>query len=549
MKKTIMLICIILVLIGCGESKEKAKTPQQQLEEDAGVFFKFTEDTIIKPIIQPDGTYNLEILYPVKDFDINVGITPIVNNFASVLENFYSTERNVENITIELRDGTVDGKKIGVFKISKREFIELKKQHPNVYKYIGKFMKLNEKLLVELNMRSFAKTAQDFKIERYYNETTNITTINVSFSIKRQENPLSSTPLTSISSFEDLITNVVKTTFETDSSIGEVIIEVDLANLDPRWNETTRVADFTITRDEFTQILEKWDNLKYKIYDKIHYTPIFFGDFISKSKIINMTYGDKISMNLYYEDDFENIDKTIAIVEEDASNLIVKMFKRYPSVQEIDLNFKVKVPAEEGEVSSDGIHFIENGFLIVHADRNTFESLNTEELNPKQIIYNFNPIYNDKANKLNIESNLFSKTNYFRKIDVSGTDATIEIDSCLFLKDDFFGPRINAVKGIINQGLEANLEEEIRKITFEAAKKLIFELHPPYLETVTFDLKEVYRDTTGNEINVVDLGTISFEKEDKANYWFQTEDPSSLEWVIETDDNLDIDNSQILCQT
>ena len=102
----------------------------------------------------------------------------------------------------------------------------------------------------------------------------------------------------------------------------------------------------------------------------------------------------------------------------------------------------------------------------------------------------------------------------------------------------------------IAQGyMGASVEDEVYNQMSIYAKKLIFDIHPPFLQTVEIQIERVFLDTTGNEIDVTPLGTLIFDKEDEANYWFQTEDPAELEWVIEIDEDLDIDDDEVLCQT
>ncbi len=555
-KRAFLVVFAILIILGCSKSGTDSSSQQgSTLQEDASRFFKFNQETDVEliPVEGMPGQYDIGVAYPVQNFDPSEGTKQLSNNFAGIIDNFLSTPRDVRNIKIILLDGSNDGKQIGVFEISKDEFMLMKTKSASIYQGIGKYMKLEEQFQVEVNLLKYAQNAKDVKILRTTDNSSNETMISVRFKLEKNTDSSGwqKTPMDDQKLFEELIANIVRTTFESDSAIKKVSIEADVTQKDDRWNQSTMIANYQIDRDEFDIILDKWDDLRYRIYDKINYTPIFLMDYVSDSTVLGMEFNKTTVANLYDEDDFESIDKTVAKVEKDAVTIIENLFDKYSLVNNIELHFKAKIPAEEGKVSPDGIHQIVPDFLVVKASRAAYGPLDIEKLTPEQILYNFDTTWSQKAPELKIRSDLFRKDDYFRKIEFNPAmdEADISIDSCLFLKDELIGPQVKAVIKQIKEGYDADLEEEIHDIIAEYSKKLIFNIHPPFLQSVTFNIERVYLDTTGNEIDVKELGSMTLLKQEEANYWFQTESPDELEWIIEDNDDLDIDNDEVLCQT
>ena len=494
------------------------------------------------------GAQDIRVVYPIQDFDPKIGLAPITNNFAAGIDNFLSKGHAVNRITIIMMDGSPEGRHLGDFSITKSEFTALKSRSPDFFREMHSYVELDQGFSVELGLMQLAQSAKDVTIVR--EDIDQGVAISVSFKLERQkQNAWQKTPLDSIDMFEQLMANTVRTAFESDSKITRVLVRADIDEEDSR-TDSTMIANYEMERDEFEAIIGRWDDLRYRIYDDINYTPIFLMDYATESTVLSMDFGRKTVVRLSYEPAYQSIGKTIGQLERDASEMIRYLFGKYSNVEEAELRFIAKVPAEKGKPTIDGVHEIVQDFLVVNAHKGVFTAMKTEGLTPQQVLYNFNTVWSAKALELSIRESLFQAKDYFRSIEFSAAhdEAIVVIDSCLLTNDMFYRPRVDAVQKQLAQGYKANLEDEVYRILEESAKKLIFDIHPPFLQSATFSLEAVFRDTTGHETEVRDLGGVTFGKEDIANYWFQTEDPSELEWVEEESDSLDIDNDEVLCQ-
>ncbi|MBN2458377.1 hypothetical protein JXB31_04580 [Candidatus Woesearchaeota archaeon] len=547
---------LALALAGCSsDSKGKEQSPYDIMKADAERFFRLNSLCKVTVVPSPTmpGQSDIEVLYPIQGIDPSLGTASITNAIASSLENYFKEERQVNNVKIIIRENTEQGRLIGTFEITKPELKKLQQGNPYIFDFMPRYLKLDEKFLVEINLMKYAKSAKDVTIERVFNETANKTTIEISFKLERgiTGNTAAQNPLDSISVFENLVANIVRTTFESDSNIDMVKLRADLAEPDSRWSQGTLLAEYGLGREKFSEIVEKWDNLRSMIYSEIEYAPIFLADYISESTVVSMDYNDTTTINLYNEERFESIDKSVARAEEDSAKIIKRMFDSYPELKRIDIVVKAKIPAKEGSPSPDGIHEIVHEFYKVSAGRSTYLGLDTEKLTDRQMLFNFEQTWDDKVSELEIITNLFASSSYYRGI-VFGqgqSEATVTIDSCLFERDERLKQKISDVYEQISAGNTMFiLEDEIGEILREYSRKLVFDIHPPYLDKVTFGLERVFRDTTGNEADVKDLGSISFDREEDANYWFQTVDPNTLVWVEVDESTLDIANDEVLCQ-
>jgi len=546
MKYMHFFLVLMVLVAACSQTSEKDKevSPEQK-------YLKLSPNTLIT--LEPSdkaGMQNVKVNYQVEKFDTSTGTRILTNMFYNPVANTFKEMPNVDTIEIQIREKST---LVGIFRINREELEQVQKAPGNAIDYFPKFLELDDKFMVEMNLKSIAQNAENVVIKRTFDEEDDSSIMNISFNLKRQQLTKSyqQNPLDDISIFENLIANIVKTTFETDEDISAVYVSADLSEYDPRWNSTKRIADFSMERPEFEEIVEKWDDLRYNIYDKIRYEPIFLADYKAQSTVVSMTFEDTADVQLYYDEEFKDIDTSMDIITTDAETLLEQFFNKY-DVKTVVLHFKVKVPAREDDVSSDGIHYIVDDFLVVTAYRNIYEGLDTEELAPIQTLYNFELEWNDRAPDMMIRANLFENSHNFRSIEFGSaqTEVTITLDSCIFLQDRQLRPKIQAVQRAISRDdYDKSLEDEVYDLMYESAKKLVFEIHPPFLETVTINLERVYRDTTGQEIDVKELGTITFDKEEEAMYWFQTENPQDLEWIIEADEDLDIDDDEVLCQT
>jgi hypothetical protein len=546
---------VLLSILGCSdESQESANSPTAIIQQQAEAFFKFSPDTQISVIPSTDtpGSFNVEVMYPVPNFDPSQGTKAYTNNYASKLQTFFNLDQNLDKVKIFMV--TAEGEKIGTLETSKQDFIDAARSGMDIYSYTSRNLELNRKFLVETRLTGISSEAQNIQIERGFNESRNTTALKVSFELKvdKYKPEWQKSATDDISLFENLVSSIVKTVFETDTDVDEVLVVAVKADEDDRWNQSSIIATYSMERGEFEEIVEKWDDLRYKIYDDIEYTPIYLMDYAATSNLVSMDYNKTTYISMYYDKDFETIDKTIDLITADAESMIVNIFENYELVNDIEIDFKVKVPAREGEISSDGIHSIIEDFVIIRAQRAVFDGLRTDELTPIQTIYNFDMEWHPRGPDLMIRSNLFQSSDFYRQIEFSSgmSEAEITLDSCIFQHDKYIKPRIAGIRRMIAQGSQySSLEDEIYNIIAEYAKKLIFDIHPPFLDTVTINIERVYLDTTGNEIDVTELGYVVFEKQDEANYWFQTEDPEDLEWIIELEDEIDIDDDEVLCQT
>jgi hypothetical protein len=469
----------------------------------------------------------------------------------NMLDGFFKLPRTVDKVTIVVKDGAMDGPTIGTLAITQDQIKEIKKTQPMLYKELHRFFRLDDRYLMEMNLAGITKNLKDLMITRALNETTNLTTLQISFKLDPTKDArVRVTPLDSIALFEELIANVVKTAFESDANVYRVEIESDLLTFDPRWPDSARIASYSINRDEFATINEKWDNLRYKIYDEIDYAPIFLADFIADSTVVSMEYNESSVIYLFDEAAFKTIDTTVGAVEKDATTVISTLLDKYPLIQTVEVHMKAKVPAEEGRVSSDGIHEIIEDFLVVTADRATYGTLDKTKLSNQQFLFNFPVRWDRSAPDLKIRSDLFASKGYFRAIEFPAADeAVVTLDTCLFTVEPTFKGKITSTLIQIKDGRAVMLEDTVYGLLAGSARELIFDIHPPFLETITFNLQRVYRDTTGAETEVKDLGSVTWDKQPEANYWFQTVDPETLEWVQESSDSLDIADDEVLCQS
>jgi len=549
--KIYAVVLLLFLLIACsnGADKERALSLNEQMSID----LKFNTESSVEAVASSKpGFYDVTAIYPLRDYDPASGTTTITNGVTSSVDIFLGKGYQVAHVTVKIYN---NDKYIGVIEIDPVEFQKIKASGLNVFSYVGGQLKLDQETQVRINIKHKAKSAKDIEINKRINETTNETIIDISF--KLQKEPIladwqkKTHPLYDIDSFELLVSDIVKLTFESDESIDRVYVKSEINEQDSRWNDSLLIGEFEMDRLNFEEIVDKWDDLRYNIYEDIVYSPVFLLDYKAHSSITGIEFGEETIVDAYYEDRFESIDNSMDIITKDCDEIIESIFEDYEDVDEVTVKFKAKVPAREGEVSSDGVHSIIKDIVVVKAQRDMYLQLLTAELTPIQTLFNFEVTWHDRTSELMILDNMFSTPKYFRSIEFGSgqREVTLTLDSCLFEKDLLMKQYVVGVRRAIALGnTDVSLEEEIYNQASVHIQKLFFDFHPPFLETVNFYIERVYLDTTGHEIDVKELGILVFEKQEEANYWFQTEHPDDLEWIIEIEDDLDIDDDEVLCQ-
>jgi len=549
--KYLIISLLLILLIACSseDKKDKPLSLQEQIAQD----LKFNAESKVQlfPSSTP-GLNDIVATYPLKDFDVSRGTTSLTNGITGIVDVFLTKGYSVNTVKIDIYNNDVY---MGSILIEPEEFKKIKASGLSIYTYVKSQMKLDQKFQVEVNIKNYAGSAKDILVEKINNATTNETIIDIKFKLKREPNladwQKKNHPLYHIKVFELLLSDLIKLTFESDEGIDRVRVRSDIDELDSRWNNSFLIGKYEMDRIAFEEIVEKWDDLRYNIFEDIEYSPIFLVDYIAVSNITAIEFGKNTVIDAYYIEKFKSIDVTMDLITTDIDNLIETIFNDYKEVEDITINFKAKVPAKEGDITSDGIHYIVKDFIVTKAQRDIYETIIFKELTPVQTMFNYDVTWHDRASELSIMDNMFTTPGYFRKIEFSDNqkDVSITMDSCIYERDALMKGYIQGVKrALVKDDNTVSLEDEIYTQTAEHIRKLIFDFHPPYIETVNFYIEMVYIDTTGHEIRVDELGTLVFEKQEEALYWFQTEHPDELEWIIEIEDNLDIDDDEVLCQ-
>ena len=235
--------------------------------------------------------------------------------------------------------------------------------------------------------------------------------------------------------------------------------------------------------------------------------------------------------------------RTIDTIEKDAVEIVFNLLNYYEDINQIDINFKTKLPAEENDESADGVHKIIHDAYTVSVSKGLANSINRDNLNNQQILYNFNQKWDNEMIKKNIAESIWVERfrgygvelENIREITINSIDdVTVELDSCEIE---------NAYNQKLIGGGEVCGEYCVYTKLINLGNKTMYQVHPPYVETITFIITKVTIDQTGNE-ETEEFGEIMIEKDPNTNYWFQTEE--DLEW-FEVEDDLDIDGDN-LCQ-
>jgi len=357
-------------------------------------------------------------------------------------------------------------------------------------------------------------------LDEIRDEQENMTVFNISVGIR--ENSEKQNILFTKRNFENFYSRTIQRVFTDYPRVDQMELALYVTEIDNRSAENlTKVSTYTIDRVTYGEINKNWDNLVIRIYDEIEYTPLFLLDFVCTSDVLKLVWGKNAEVTLYYDESYEDFDTTQRIIEKDARNAIDYLFEKFKSVDSLRLVFKAKVPAEDKTVRSG--HQILHDYVVFSATRSSFEGIIAENLDSQQYLYNYEQVWNDKAMELNIKENLLESVNKYtyRSFEFTNDDKDVRIliDGCTLIDtniDEF--REIEDVYSLLHSEGEttSSVEEEVGRAMPKVARKLIFNIHPPYLETVTFAYERVLRDTTGNEIEVIDLGSISYEMQEDA---------------------------------
>jgi len=433
-------------------------------------------------------------------------------------------------------------REIAYINISRDEFEQLMELYEDPQFKIGEYVNYHPFFQVELKLKTQQVDIKNLIVGEIVDNNTGEAITEIRYEPKNV-NTLGTRDDDKIT-FEENFANIIRYSFEADPNIDRIRLIAQTDYIDNRSGiPASTIASYESNREDFEAIMENWDNYRYRIYEQMDYTSIFLLDLLSSSTIQTLEFGEASSIEAFYDEEYNRITKTIDTIEEDAVELIYGLFGYFEEVETIKIDFKLKLPADDDSESADGVHQIIHDAMVLEVERIEAERVNTETLENKQILYNFNVQW-DSENKIyekNLAESLWEEIyrgtgvdlQNIRSIDIPNEkEAIIEFNSCEFLED------CNKRKGKDTCGEDCVYD---RLITM--GNKTIFQIHPPYLNTLTFKLSRVTLDLSGNE-EIEDFGEIVFEKDDNTNYWLQTEE--DIEW-FEDDDNLMIDCSD-MCQ-
>jgi hypothetical protein len=560
------LILSLLVLCSCTEEANKTvqENPKLKIEKKIKSIFKLNTNAEYT-VTKETGGYNVDISYTpfnvfkYKSEDADKRTFEISQY--SYLKNLYSSNLQIKSITIKaieksqklvanptgqlhLLSQSNDSvtRELSTINITKEEFDELNELYEDPQFKMNEFLTYHPFFLVELKLKTQKVDIKNIIVgELIDNETGNqLTEIryepkNVKTIGSREKDKIE---------FEENFANIIRYSFEADETIEEIRLIAQKDYFDNRSGDSkSTIASYQSTRTEFEKIMDNWDNYRYKIYEDMEYTDIFLLDLVSTSKIIDFEF-DKISkVNAYYDEEYKLVVRTIDTIEKDAVEIVFNLLNYYEDINQIDINFKTKLPAEENDESADGVHKIIHDAYTVSVSKGLANSINRDNLNNQQILYNFNQKWDNEMIKKNIAESIWVERfrgygvelENIREITINSIDdVTVELDSC-------------EIENAYNQkpigGGEVCGEDCVYTKLINLGNKTMYQVHPPYVETITFIITKVTIDQTGNE-ETEEFGEIMIEKDPNTNYWFQTEE--DLEW-FEVEDDLDIDGDN-LCQ-
>jgi len=533
MGSKILLLMSMLIILGCQSAEKDTESPYEEVNDFASQTWSDAELLDVKS--------NLDIYaeYLITETNPQVKRNLVNRVFQSTSRGVTKLQQKSHNIEVHVYDNVM-GEKREIMTLMYGAQTNGELERTDLPDYI-----LEQKLKTKNNGLSYVI------LEESTDEELNSTRFDLNLGIEKSE--LKQNIMFTKRSFEDFTSRVIQRIFTEYSRVTELNIGLYSSEIDNRTSENiTLIANYSINRDEYNEINKNWDKLVIKIYDDIIYTPIFLMDFVAESEIEALEYGDSTTLYLYYPEAYEDFITTREVLYGDARNIIEYMFSKYDKVNTITVIFKAKIPATGASV--DG-HQIIHDFVTISANSGDFDNLVAENLDNNQYMFNFDAVWHSSGLQLSISENLFESFDEytFREIsfDNNNKDATIIIDSCHLLNSEIrdYNKIIDVYQKLqAEEETKTSLEEEVANAFYKVSRNTIYKIHPPFLETVVFGFERVHRDTTGNEIDVLDMGSISFEMQEGAFYWFQTLDSDELVWVEELDDDLDIDDDDDLCQ-
>jgi hypothetical protein len=561
-------LILTLLLCSCSEDAKKSteESPKSKIEKKIKSTFK-TNTKSKYSITKVTGGYNIDISYtPYNIFKYKVQSADqrsFETTTYSYLRNIYSSNLPIKSITLKAVENSQKlvanprgqlhllsqsndsvTREIASINISKEEFDELAEMYEDPQYKISEYMTYHPFFLVELKLKTEKVDIKNIIVGEIKDNQTDFILTEIRYEPKNVKT-LGNLEKDKLD-FEENFANIIRYSFEADKSINEIRLIAQTDYMDNRsGTPKSTIATYQASREDFEDIMDNWDNYRYKIYEQMKYTDIFLLDLVSNSKIIDLEFNKTTIINAYYDEEYKFITRSIDTIEKDTVEMIFGLFNYYDKINQIDINFKAKLPAEENDESADGVHKIIHDAYTVSVSKNLVDSINRDKLNNKQILYNFNQEWNNEMIKKNIAESIWIERYRGYGIELenirdltinSVNEVTIEFDSC-------------EIESAYNQkpvgGGEVCGEDCVYTKLENLANQMMYEIHPPYLETITFKITKVTLDQTGNE-ETLDYGEMLIEKDDSTNYWLQTEEDEDLEW-FEIDDDLDIDGDN-LCQ-
>jgi len=537
------------------------QSPQQKLQAKVTTMFKGNTNPEFSIKKQGAG-YNVVVTYtPYNKFRYiseEADKRSFESSLYNYIKNIYSTGVNTNFVTIKAvqksqklvanpkgqlhlisQSNDTVIREIAVANITKEEFDVLKETYEDPQYKMNEYITYHPFFLVELKLKTQKTGIKNLIVGEVTDEELSepITEIRYEPTNVKTLGDRSSDKL----EFEENFANIIRYSFEAGPTITSIRLIAQTDIIDTRSGENESTIDvYEATREEFEEIMDNWDNYRYKIFEQMDYTPIFLLDLISESRIEKLEFGPTTTIEGFYEKDYAKMTKTVDTLEADAIESLYTIFDYYPDTDEIIIRYKTKLPAEDDSESADGVHQIVHNAMMLTISRGNAFAVNREKLNNKQILYNFNPIWNQKMILKNIEANIGSEygskgieQKYFRSITMpSDSEVIIEVDSCDF-SDDYFRKKGDETCG------DECVEDRIEKL----GNRTMYKIHPPFLEEITFKVTSVFLDQAGQE-ETEDMGEMVFTKDDETNYWLQTSD--DVEWY-DLEDDLDLDPDTI-CQ-
>ncbi len=554
-------IIILLILSSCStqDTQVQQQSPKQKLEARLHQLFNSNNhpDTSIK---RQGSGYNVMVTYtPYNKFRFVSEDTDRKTFESSVynfVRNIYASGAKVNYVTLKaveqsqklvanpkgqlhLISQSNDSmtREIAIVNITKEEFDTLKNTYEDPQYKIGDYITYHPFFLVELRLRTEKTGIKNLIVGEVNDSGEDVTEIRYEPSNVKTLGQKDGDKL----GFDENFANIIRYSFEAGPTIEKIRLIAQADYVDNRSTEnTSTIAQYTETREDFEQIMDNWDSYRSRIIDHINYTPIFLLDMISESTIESLKLGPSTEVDAFYDKDYSKMTKTVDTIEQDAVDTIYALFDDYPYIQQVTLRYKAKLPAEEGSDSPDGTHQIIHDAYVVTVSRSAAQNVNRDKLSNKQVLYNFDQKWDQKMMIQDIRANIGSEygsgvedSNIISITMPSDDEAVVDLDSCE-IKDDYDK----------KVGQESCGKKCVSDRLDKLGNRTMYQIHPPYLTKLTFKITSVYLDQSGHE-DTTDMGEMVFTKDPDTNYWLQT--ASDVRWYdLENDLSLDKDK---LCQT